>query len=109
MLKFLKDDKDFAAFRTSKSFQNRFLKIRVRYALNQNIPRFGFIIPKKVMPKVVDRNKVKRRIKSILVQSMSKVKGADVIFYPQKGLLKQDFQTLTHDVHELFTKARLWK
>jgi ribonuclease P protein component len=109
MLKFLKNDEDFAAFRQSKSFQSKFLKIRVRYTLSQNVPRFGFIVPKKVVPKVVDRNKMKRRIKSVLAANSAKLKGADIIFYPQKALLKIDFPTLTAEVKDLFTKSKLWK
>ena len=109
MLKFLKNDQDFAAFRNSKSFQSRLLKIRVRYNLNQNVPRFGFIVPKKVVPKVVDRNKIKRRMKSVLTTINKNLKGADIIFYPQKELLKVGFENLTLEINDLFTKARLWK
>jgi ribonuclease P protein component len=109
MLKFLKTDADFAAFRASKSFQSKFLKIRVRYTPNQNGSRFGFIVPKKIMPKVVDRNKVKRRLKSILMSSAKNLKSADVVLYPQKELLKINFSELKLEVEGLFTKAKLWK
>lgn len=108
-LKFLKTNQDFAAFRASKSFQSKLLKIRIRYAPNQNGLRFGFIVPKKVVPKVVDRNKIKRRIKSILAKNVSKLKFSDVIFYPQKSLLKIDFAALEQEIKDLFTKAKLWK
>ncbi len=109
MLNLLKTDEDFAAFRRSSAFQTKLLKIRVRSALNQNIPRFGFIVPKKLVPKVVDRNKLKRRIKSILNAYSKKMRGVDVVFYPQKALLKINYPTLKLEIEELFTKARLWK
>src|SRR4051812_44773596 len=107
MLKFLKTDQDFAAFRTGKSFQGKLLKIRVRHNLNQNGPRFGFIVPKKTVPHVVDRNKIKRRIKSLLTQDVNRLKNSDIIFYPQKQLLKVPFSDLKLQLEELFTKAKL--
>ncbi len=108
-LKFLKTDEDFASMRASKSFQNSGLRIRVRFRSDQNVPRFGFIVPKKIMPKVVDRNLIKRRTKSILEKFLNKLKPADVIFYPQKILLKKTFTDLEAELDELFTKAKLWK
>ncbi len=109
MLKFLKTDKEFAAFKASKSYSTKLLRIRVRFTLNQNIPRFGFIIPKKTLPKVVDRNKIKRRIKTMLAANEKMIKGADVVFYPQKELLKVDFKTLSSEITGLFIKAHIWK
>jgi ribonuclease P protein component len=108
-LKFLKTDQDFAAFRTSKSFQNSLMKLRVRFRSDQNTPRFGFIVPKKVVPKVVDRNLIKRRIKSILEKYESKLKPVDMIFYPQKSVVVKKFTELSVEIEQLFSKAKLWK
>jgi ribonuclease P protein component len=108
-LQLLKTEQDFQAFRASKSFQTKLLKIRVHYSLNQNVPRFGFIIPKKVVPKVVDRNLLKRRIKSVLQAQGAKFKPADILFFPQKALVKKSFPLLTEEIKQLFTQARLWK
>ena len=108
-LQFLKSDSDFEAFRQSKTFSKPLLKIRVRYRQDQNLPRFGFIVPKKVVPRVVDRNLIKRRIKSILQKSISNLKNADVVFYPQKDLVKKTFVELNTDIEDLFKQAKLWK
>ena len=108
-LTFLKTDNDFAAFRASKSFQSQVLKIRVRFRSDQNTPRFGFIVPKKVMPKVVDRNLIKRRIKSILMRTAGNLRPIDIVFYPQKDLVKKKFTDLEAEVKQLFSKAKLWK
>lgn len=108
-LTFLKTDQDFAAFRSSKSFQTQVLKIRVRFRSDQNTPRFGFIVPKKVMPKVVDRNLTKRRIKYILAQVAAKLKPVDIVFYPHKDLVLKKFSELSAELKELFSKANLWK
>jgi len=108
-LKFLKTDRDFAAFKASKLFTGKFLKIRVRYLSNQNPSRFGFIVPKKVLPKVVDRNLIKRRIKAILQGSQDHLRAAEILFFPEKQLVKQSFAQLSEDIKSLFTKAHLWK
>ena len=108
-LKFLKTDQDFAGLRLGKSFQSSNLKLRVRFRSDQNVPRFGFIVPKKVLPKVVDRNFIKRRIKSILAQTLPKLKVADIVFYPQSALVNKNFAELESEVKQLFEKAKLWK
>lgn len=108
-LTFLKTDNDFAAFKISKSFQSPVLKIRVRFRSDQNNPRFGFIVPKKVMPKVVDRNLIKRRIKSVLTRTVKDLRPIDIIFYPQKDLVKKKFGELEREVKQLFSKGKLWK
>ncbi len=107
-LLWLKTEKDFASFRSSKSYQTPFLRIRVAYS-HQNTPRFGFIIPKKVLPKVVDRNKLKRRIKTFLTRNAAKIKTADVLIFPYAGLLKKKYSELEIELSNLFTKANLWK
>mgnify|MGYP003396318032 CR=1 FL=1 len=106
---FLKTDQDFAAFRLSRSYQTRLLKIRVHISLNQNSPRFGFIISKKTLPKAVDRNLLKRRIKAVLQKIYKQVKPADILFFPQRDLLKQKFAKVGQEVETLFTQARIWK
>ena len=91
MLTWLKTDQDFAAFKAGKTTATKLLKIRVHYSLNQNSPRFGFIVPKKILPKVVDRNLLKRRIKSILQTSVKNLRPADILIFPSKNLLKLKF------------------
>ena len=108
-LKFLKTDRDFASFKASKLFTGKFLKIRVRYQPHQNPTRFGFIVPKKVLPKVVDRNLIKRRIKSILIASLDQLRPVEILFFPEKQSVKQTFSQLSEEVKDLFTKAKLWK
>ncbi len=104
-----KTEKDFESFRASKSFQTNLLKIRVHWSQNQNIPRFGFIVPKKVLSKVVDRNKLKRRIKSFLSKNLNKFKPVDVLIFPRASLLKITYWDLEKEFKELFLKAHLWK
>jgi len=105
----LKSEQDFKNFKASKSFQGKVLKIRVHFSANQNLPRFGFIVPKRVLPSVVDRNKVKRRLKSLLQTHLAKIRPADIIFYPTKNALKLKVVELGQELELIFTNARLWK
>ena len=108
-IEILKNDRDFAAFKASKSFQTKLLKIRVHYSLSQNSPRFGFIVPKKLVPKVVDRNLLKRRIKTVLLRINQQIKPADILIFPQPALIKQTFAKLSEEVENLISQAKLWK
>src|ERR1044071_4105526 len=96
-LQLLKTDADFAHARFKKFSSTSSLRIRTALR-NQNSPRFGFIVPKKILPKVTDRNKVKRRLKNILTKQQSFIKPVDIIFFPQKSSLKLTFARLEAEV-----------
>jgi ribonuclease P protein component len=108
-MEWLKTQQDFESFRASKAYQTTLLKLRVHWSRNQNVTRFGFIIPKKVLPKVVDRNKLKRRLKTILLKFGPKTKPADVLLFPSNRALKLTFVQLEKEMELIFTQARLWK
>ena len=105
----LNQEKDFQSFRRSKSFQSSSLRIRVISETRQNHPRFGFIVPKKVLPKVVDRNKLKRRIKTFLNHKLSRLRSADILIFPSASLLKKKYSELESELNQVFSKANLWK
>ena len=108
-LNLLKTAADFGRFRNSRSYQNPTLKIRIVSSVSQNIPRFGFIVPKKVLPKVTDRNVVKRRLKFIWNKHQSHIKPVDVLFFPQKLILKKKFIDLDSETTQLLKRAGVWK
>jgi ribonuclease P protein component len=108
-LVFLQSDEDFDQFRRSKLFSSAALKLRVRFNANQNTPRFGFIIPKKVLAKVTDRNKIKRRMKSLIHSNIGMIKPADFLFFPGKPALKKTYAELEKETINLLAQARLWK
>jgi ribonuclease P protein component len=108
MLVLLKQEKDFAHEKFKKSFSSQSLRIRVAY-VSQNVPRFGFIIPKKVLPHVVDRNKVKRRLKSIAFKHLAQIKPADILLFPQRTSLKRKFSELEAELITDFKRLNLWK
>ena len=103
----LKSEGDFDKGKFKKSVNSVFF--RMRYASNQNSSRFGFIIPKKIMSKVVDRNKVKRRLKSILAENLPHIRNADVIYFPNQKALTSNYQALKTEVEKLLKQAALWK
>ena len=102
-----KQEAEFRKFRQSKFYSSKFLKIRVR-AGNQNTSRFGFIIPKKIVPKVVARNKIKRRIKNILQKNLPSIKNQDVLIFPNAQTYRLTFKELEQQVINLLIKANLW-
>ncbi|OGE82455.1 MAG: ribonuclease P protein component [Candidatus Doudnabacteria bacterium RIFCSPLOWO2_01_FULL_44_21] len=104
----LKNEADFTRFRSGRFFQSLNLRIRVLPS-NQNLPRFGFIVPKKILPKAVDRNKVKRRLKSIVSQHQNKFKSFDVLFFPSSKILRIKFQDLELEVTQLLKRANVWQ
>ncbi|MBI2607335.1 MAG: ribonuclease P protein component [Candidatus Doudnabacteria bacterium] len=106
-LKIIKQEKDFRQFRSGKSFQGPVLRIRIKSA-NQNTPRFGFIIPKKTVPKVTQRNKIKRRLKSILTNNLDFIKPVDVLLFPGAIAGKKKFRELEKQTVDLFKKAGIW-
>jgi len=108
-LVFLQTDKDFSQFRQSKITSSPSLKLRYRYNTNQNFPRFGFIIPKKILPNVTDRNRIRRRIRSLLDKHINHIRPADFLFFPLKNSLKLKFEDFEKEFTSLFEKARLWK
>ncbi len=105
----LKKEAEFAAFRTSRPYQGQTLKIRVKPLVNQSGPRFGFIVPKKVLPKSTARNLVKRRLKSILQKHLSNIRPAAVLFFPSTRTLKLNFIELDKEAVQLFNRANIWK
>jgi ribonuclease P protein component len=105
----LKKDADFAAFRKSKSYNSELLRIRVHFQANQNVPRFGFIVPKKAVAKAADRNLLRRRIKALLTKAAPNMHPVDILIFPTKGLVKKKPMELQEILGKLFTQARLWK
>lgn len=105
----LQTDEDFAQFKKSRLFVSNHIKLRVRFNTNQNPPRFGFIISKKTLPKVTDRNKVRRRLKNFLAKSFKQIKGADFLWFPQKTALKRKFAELETEAKGLIIQSGLWK
>ena len=108
-LHLLKTEADFARFQRSRPQQTLALKIRIVPTVNQNFPRFGFIVPKKILPKVTDRNVVKRRLKAILAKHQGSLQPVDILLFPYRPALQKKFMDLEAETLQLFKRAGIWK
>ncbi len=102
----LKKKKDFEAVsKQGSSFKNSFLILKVAgNTLIEN--RFGFVISQKVSKKAVIRNKLRRRLASIIKKMHVLEGGKDFVFIGLAGLEKKDFVELENIVKILFTKIK---
>lgn len=105
----LKSEEDFAAFRRSKGYSSEFLKLRVHFRPNQNVPRFGFIVSKKMAAKANVRNLLKRRLKAQLQKRLNKLQPVDFLFFPSAGLIKVKVKDLEAELDKIFTQAKVWR
>ena len=105
----IKQDRDFKRLVRGKSLSSVHIRVRWMEKPGQNLPRFGFIVSKKTLPKVVDRNKLKRRMKAITLKHQKEFSPADMIFFPKASALKLSFKRLEQEMLELIRSARLCK
>lgn len=75
---------------------------------NLNKIRFGFVISRKVSKKATIRNKIKRRLNSLVEAKTKKIKkGLDLLFIAVPGLEKEDFWEIEQTINKIFSKAKL--
>lgn len=96
-------------YRTGKRIVSPHL--RIFYALtNQNSSRFGFVISKKQVRKIVARNRLKRilrsQIRTILPQLVS---GLLVVIQVRPEILQQKSPEIRSELTGILKKARLLK
>jgi ribonuclease P protein component len=107
-LVFLKTEQDFSNFKKSRKLVSPNFTVRWHYPKNQNIARFGFIVPKKTVKNVTDRNSVKRRVKSVMQKHLGFLDPVDILFFPKPGTIKLRFQDLEQELVVLFQKAGIY-
>lgn len=107
-LVFLKTDVDFSNFKRSKLVSTKNIRLRTFRSVNQNFCRFGFIIPKKVVKNVTDRNLIKRRFKSILLKHLDPIKPFDLLFFPNLSVRTVKYKDLEQEVLVLLNKAGVY-
>lgn len=107
-LVFLKTEEDFSNFKKSRKLVSANFSFRWYKHTNQNIPRFGFIVPKKTIKNVTDRNKIKRRLKAILQKHIEGIKPLDILFFPKPDTIKLRFSELEQELIGSFKKVGLY-
>ncbi len=122
----LKKKKDFErVFKRGIRFKEDFLILKtVKNDLDET--RFGFVVSRKVSPKAIVRNKIRRRLKELVRRAVTKgqeedlsssprakakmtKKGTDNLFVVLPGLEKKDFWEVENVVAKLFKKAGIIK
>ena len=104
----LRHEKDIKAlFAQSKSVFDVFLGIKYKKnKLKQS--RFAVVVGTKVSKKAVDRNKIKRRIRSVLSKHLEEfAPGFDVIFLVKKEVLDKTFIEVQEAVEKVLIKSSL--
>jgi ribonuclease P protein component len=106
----LKNKKDFEkVFKIGSGFKEDFLYLKFAKNNLKN-SRFGFVVSKKFSNKAVVRNKIKRRLRSLIEINLDKIKkGVDCIIIVRPGLEITDFWDLEKKIDKLFKKARILK
>lgn len=81
----------------------------LRYKENQmECPRFAFLVSSKISKKAVDRNLLKRRLRSMVEKIVPKIQiSYDVIVLTMPGTQKLNFSELKQEFHGLLKKIRI--
>ena len=73
-------------------------------------PRFGFVIPNKVIPKAHDRNRIRRVLSEATRYQITVVSPHfDCVFLPKPGIVRAYTADLMKEVGEAFKKAKILK
>ena len=99
-------------FKKGRSFKNDFLVFKtMKNHLKES--RFCFIVSKKVSNKATVRNKVKRRLRSIILNNFKKnspnsiKKPLDIIIIALFGIEKKEFSEVKSNIFKVFEKLNL--
>ena len=75
-------------------------------ALDPTTSRVGLTVGK-VMGKAVDRNRIKRRMREAIRQSLPTLRlPIDLILHPRRSVIDLDFPTLTREVAQVFRQVQ---
>jgi len=105
----LSKQKDFdLVYQSGRQFHGPHLVVRVAKSDEKEL-KFGVVISKKVAPRAVDRNRLKRQIGEIIRPAVRKLKdGIKAIIIAKKGILEMDYKSLAAELASVGQKAGLW-
>ncbi len=105
----LKKKKDIEkVFKKGKGLKEDFLFLKFS-PNNLKKSRFGIIVSQKISKKATIRNKIKRRIKAIIIQKLPKIKKeTDIVLVALPGLETKDLWEIEDVINRLFEKAKIY-
>jgi len=98
-------------FELGKFYPEKFLAIKI-LSNGSDVPRFGFIVSKKVSKKATVRNKVKRRLREsvrLKIKSGLIKDGFDAIVLTRPETAAKNFAEIDEAMNKLLKKARVLK
>lgn len=102
----LRNKKDIEkVFKSGRSLKEGTLLLRV---LKNNLTesRIGFVVSQKVAKKAVVRNKVKRRLRALIIKRLQNIKsGVDLLFITLPGTGQKNYSYLEENVDRLLIKS----
>ena len=76
----------------------------VYYPSTLVLSRFGIIVSSKVSKSAVKRNQIKRRLRAVVVSSLTKLKTpADIILIANPPITNSSYQSLADTIYEMFS------
>jgi ribonuclease P protein component len=89
-----------AVFRAGRRREGEFIQL-VSTAAARDCGRVGFVIGKKALPRAVDRNRVRRLLRVLLVGSRDALGGLDVIVRIKRGAPRTEFASMVAEASRL--------
>jgi ribonuclease P protein component len=68
-------------------------------------PRLGLAIARKVLPRAVDRNRIKRLVRDDFRHNQDRLPAADLVIYGQPGLKQADAEQIRKTLAEFWLKV----
>lgn len=106
----LSKDKDFdRVFKNGRSSYNQIMGIKATgNGLENN--RYGILVSAKVSKKSVERNKIKRQLKAIIIKQTAKtIQGNDIVIICLPEILNKTFKEIEQSMSNLFKKFKLYQ
>lgn len=92
-------------FKNGKSFYADIMGIKL-LKNNLDINRYCVVISANISKKAVDRNKIRRRIKAVILESEPFLKtGIDCLIITKKEILNSDFLFIKKSLQDVFKKT----
>jgi ribonuclease P protein component len=104
----LKKKKDFKkVFKEGKPFREDFLFLKITEN-NLKETRIGFIVSLKVSKKAFIRNRIKRRLRGSVKNTIENLeKGKDIVIIARPEARDKEFQEIESCIERLFRKAKI--